>query len=42
MRAMLSIHHNERLEKLGWKMVLQIHDEVTERPLILKGPSEPS
>ena len=41
MRAMLSIHHNERLEKLGWKMVLQIHDEVT-RPLILEGPSEPS
>eukprot|EP01095_Lingulamoeba_sp_RSL-Kostka_P017925 TRINITY_DN9602_c0_g1_i1.p1 TRINITY_DN9602_c0_g1~~TRINITY_DN9602_c0_g1_i1.p1 ORF type:complete len:318 (-),score=113.84 TRINITY_DN9602_c0_g1_i1:6-959(-) len=33
MVAMLHIHHNNRLQELGWKMILQIHDE-----LILEGP----
>jgi DNA polymerase-1 len=27
------VHRNERLKELGWKMVLQVHDE-----LILEGP----
>lgn len=37
MMAMLKIARNERLRALGWKMVLQIHDEV-----ILEGPEESS
>lgn len=35
MAAMIGIHNNERLKSLGWKMVLQVHDEV-----ILEGPKE--
>ncbi|XP_050217139.1 DNA polymerase I A, chloroplastic/mitochondrial [Mercurialis annua] len=35
MCAMLQISRNQRLQKLGWKLLLQIHDEV-----ILEGPSE--
>ena len=31
--GMLKIHRNKTLESLGWKMILQIHDE-----LILEGP----
>ncbi len=30
---MLKLHRHERLRELGWKMLLQIHDE-----LILEGP----
>ncbi len=26
--AMVKIHHSEELKKLGWKCLLQIHDEV--------------
>jgi DNA polymerase-1 len=37
MRAMVKLHQNERLKELGWKMVMQIHDE-----LLLEGPSENS
>ncbi|KAK4744111.1 hypothetical protein SAY87_010423 [Trapa incisa] len=33
--AMLQIFKNERLKELGWKLLLQVHDEV-----ILEGPSE--
>ncbi|KAF8103945.1 hypothetical protein N665_0182s0052 [Sinapis alba] len=35
MCAMLEISTNERLKELGWKLLLQVHDEV-----ILEGPSE--
>lgn len=35
MRAMLQIHRNERLAQLGWRMILQVHDEI-----ILEGPQE--
>ncbi|XP_031403641.1 DNA polymerase I B, chloroplastic/mitochondrial-like [Punica granatum] len=35
MSAMLQIFKNERLKELGWKLLLQVHDEV-----ILEGPSE--
>lgn len=35
MAAMLKIHADQRLNELGWKMLLQIHDE-----LILEGPEE--
>ncbi|CAN0901055.1 DNA polymerase I B, chloroplastic/mitochondrial [Linum grandiflorum] len=34
MCAMLEISRNERLKELGWKLLLQVHDEV-----ILEGPS---
>jgi len=37
MMAMLKIARDERLKKIGWNMLLQIHDEV-----ILEGPSESS
>jgi hypothetical protein len=37
MMAMLRIAKDERLKSLGWKLLLQIHDEV-----ILEGPSETS
>ena len=33
MVAMLRLHHNKTLRDLGWKMLLQIHDE-----LIFEGP----
>lgn len=35
MCAMLGINRNKRLKELGWKLLLQVHDEV-----ILEGPSE--
>ncbi|KAL2322605.1 hypothetical protein Fmac_026984 [Flemingia macrophylla] len=35
MCAMLQISKNEELKKLGWKLLLQVHDEV-----ILEGPTE--
>ncbi|GAB2284669.1 hypothetical protein Dimus_019121 [Dionaea muscipula] len=35
MCAMLEIAKNQRLKELGWKLLLQVHDEV-----ILEGPSE--
>eukprot|EP00753_Platysulcus_tardus_P016428 PLAT5692.2.p1 GENE.PLAT5692.2~~PLAT5692.2.p1 ORF type:complete len:796 (-),score=413.96 PLAT5692.2:54-2441(-) len=35
MKAMLNIHSNERLRAMGWRLLLQIHDEV-----ILEGPQE--
>ncbi|KAL8505596.1 hypothetical protein ACS0TY_016731 [Phlomoides rotata] len=35
MCAMLQISKNERLKELGWRLILQVHDEV-----ILEGPSE--
>lgn len=35
MMAMLKIHSNQVLKELGWKLLLQIHDEV-----ILEGPEE--
>ena len=35
MKAMLLLHKHERLKELGWKLILQIHDE-----LILEGPAE--
>ncbi len=35
MGAMLNLHRNARLRELGWKMILQVHDEV-----ILEGPEE--
>lgn len=31
--SMVKIHQSEELRKLGWKLILQIHDE-----LILEGP----
>ncbi|RWV97598.1 hypothetical protein GW17_00039603 [Ensete ventricosum] len=35
MCAMLEIDRNIRLKELGWKLILQVHDEV-----ILEGPTE--
>eukprot|EP01103_Thecamoeba_quadrilineata_P007290 TRINITY_DN1712_c1_g1_i1.p1 TRINITY_DN1712_c1_g1~~TRINITY_DN1712_c1_g1_i1.p1 ORF type:complete len:821 (-),score=173.14 TRINITY_DN1712_c1_g1_i1:74-2536(-) len=35
MKAMLKLHSDQRLRELGWKLLLQIHDE-----LILEGPQE--
>ncbi len=35
MMAMLKLHRDARLAELGWKVILQIHDEV-----ILEGPQE--
>jgi len=35
MCAMLEISRNSQLKKLGWKLLLQVHDEV-----ILEGPTE--
>jgi len=35
MMAMLRLHANERLRALGWRLILQIHDE-----LIIEGPEE--
>lgn len=35
MCAMLEIQRNAKLHELGWKLLLQVHDEV-----ILEGPSE--
>ncbi|RAL44098.1 hypothetical protein DM860_015019 [Cuscuta australis] len=35
MCAMLEISKNQRLKELGWKLILQVHDEV-----ILEGPTE--
>lgn len=35
MCAMLQISRNERLKELGWRLLLQVHDEV-----ILEGPTE--
>lgn len=35
MMAMLKIHRNYRLKELGWRMILQVHDEV-----ICEGPKE--
>lgn len=37
MCAMLQISNNARLKELGWKLLLQVHDEV-----ILEGPTESS
>ncbi len=31
--AMVKIHYNDELRKMGWKLLMQIHDE-----LILEGP----
>jgi DNA polymerase-1 len=31
--SMVKIHYNEELKKMGWKLLMQIHDE-----LILEGP----
>ena len=33
--AMLKLSANERLRELGWKLILQVHDEV-----MMEGPSE--
>lgn len=35
--AMLAINKNQRLKDLGWKLIMQIHDEV-----ILEGPEKTS
>ena len=35
MMAMLKLHRNEKLRAMGWRMVLQIHDEI-----IFEGPEE--
>lgn len=35
--AMLKLSRSEKLKKLGWKQILQIHDE-----LIFEGPKESS
>jgi DNA polymerase-1 len=35
MCAMLEIDRNARLKELGWRLLLQVHDEV-----ILEGPTE--
>ena len=32
---MVNVHKNKRLNELGWKLLLQIHDE-----LILEGPQQ--
>lgn len=37
MMSMLKLHHDAELRSLGWRMLLQIHDEV-----ILEGPEESS
>jgi DNA polymerase I-like protein with 3'-5' exonuclease and polymerase domains len=37
MMAMIKINNNEKLKRLGWVMLMQIHDEV-----ILEGPTETS
>jgi len=36
-KAMILVHRDQLLKKLGWSMILQIHDE-----LILEGPAESS
>jgi len=36
-RAMIKLHDNPRLKELGWKQILQIHDEI-----ILEGPKASS
>ncbi len=33
--AMIKIHDNQELRKMGWKILMQIHDQ-----LILEGPEE--
>jgi DNA polymerase-1 len=35
MKAMLNLHHHVRFRELGWRLLLQIHDE-----LIVEGPEE--
>lgn len=35
MKAMVLLARHEKLEKMGWKMILQIHDEI-----IFEGPEE--
>jgi DNA polymerase I len=35
MSAMLKLRYNQRIHELGWKQILQIHDEI-----ILEGPQE--
>ena len=35
MCAMIRLYYHQRLAEIGWKMLLQIHDE-----LILEGPEE--
>ncbi|MCI29874.1 DNA polymerase, partial [Trifolium medium] len=35
MCAMIQISNNKQLKELGWKLLLQVHDEV-----ILEGPTE--
>jgi DNA polymerase-1 len=35
MKAMLLLHSHEEFRKLGWRLLLQIHDE-----LIVEGPEE--
>ncbi len=35
MKAMLLLHNHEEFRRLGWKLLLQIHDE-----LIVEGPEE--
>ena len=35
MMAMIKINNNEKLQRLGWILLMQIHDEV-----ILEGPEE--
>lgn len=35
MAAMVKLHHNRVLQSLGWKIILQVHDEI-----ILEGPEE--
>lgn len=35
MAGMLKLHRNERLRHLGWRVLMQIHDE-----LIVEGPEE--
>jgi len=34
-KAMVALRRNERLERLGWRQILQIHDEI-----IMEGPKE--
>jgi len=36
-RAMIKLYENARLKELGWKQILQIHDEI-----ILEGPKASS
>eukprot|EP00455_Lapot_gusevi_P041660 TRINITY_DN4858_c0_g1_i3.p1 TRINITY_DN4858_c0_g1~~TRINITY_DN4858_c0_g1_i3.p1 ORF type:complete len:317 (-),score=32.53 TRINITY_DN4858_c0_g1_i3:33-983(-) len=35
MKAMLLVHHNQRFRDLGWKTILQVHDEI-----IAEGPEQ--